>query len=97
MSDDDVSQEERDERQELVAEFQRQLRRVGVDLRAGAPAMHEVLPEQRRDLPDGSYEVTFAIDVSGILETLRSLADDAGTAAFVAAYNATHRDWRDRS
>jgi hypothetical protein len=80
-----------------MAEFQRQLRRVGVDLRATRDDLHEVFPEQRRDLPDGGYEVAFTIDVSGIMETLHSLPDGAGTAAFVAAYNAAHKDWRDRT
>jgi hypothetical protein len=33
---------------------------------------------------------------TGILETLRRLPNDAGTAAFIAAYDANHPDWRDR-
>ena len=39
-----------------------------------------------------AQEVVFTIDISGEVEALRGLPDGAGTAAFVAAYNARHPD-----
>jgi hypothetical protein len=41
-----------------------------------------------RQISEDEVEVGFTIDASGIVETLRSLPDGAGTDAFVAAYNA---------
>ena len=77
-----------------VAELERQVARVGIDPRIALPQLHELEASVTRPLPDGSYEESFTIDVSGIVETLRTLPDNAGTAAFVAAYNAAHPDFR---
>jgi hypothetical protein len=100
MREDELPPDKLAELQELVAEFQRQLERVRVDMRAAAERMHEIAPPTRRELGSEdsdavAYEESFTIDVTGILDTLRGLPDGAGTSAFVEAYNATHRDWRD--
>lgn len=81
-------------------ELEQHLARVGVDLRAAFPQMHEFAPPREEQLAGDenseSYMIAFTIDHSGILKTLRQLPDAAGTEAFVAAYNAEHLDWRDR-
>jgi hypothetical protein len=78
--------------QALTAEFLAQLTRVGVDMRAASPRMHEIDPARETENDDGTNEVVFTIDVSGIIETLRRLPDAAGTDAFVRAYNARFPD-----
>jgi hypothetical protein len=82
------------------ADFDRQLARVGVDLRAASPHMNEIEPPRRSEITGGdgeeSFTETFTVDFSGILATLRRLPDRAGTSAFVTAYNAEHPDWRAR-
>jgi hypothetical protein len=77
----------------LGAEFMWQIERVGVDMRVAFPQLREIAPPTERLLGDDGVEVSFTIDASGIVETLRTLADDAGTHAFVAAYNSSpYRD-----
>jgi hypothetical protein len=71
----------------LTADFLAQLARVGVDMRAASPRMHEIVPPEETENADGSTTVSFTIDASGIVETLRGLPDGAGTEAFVRAYN----------
>jgi hypothetical protein len=84
QDDDDVA--------ELTAEFLAQVARVGVDMRAASPRMHEIAPTRETDNEDGTTEVVFTINASGIIETLRKLPDGAGTDAFVRAYNARFPD-----
>jgi hypothetical protein len=93
MSEESTSENgehsKRDEHTEaLVADFEREIARVRVNLRKASPKMREFEPPIERENPDGSIDVTLTIDVSGIIETLRTLPNGAGTAAFVAAYNA---------
>jgi hypothetical protein len=76
----------------LAAEFLAQLARVGVDMRAASPRMHAIVPHQETENNDGTTDVVFTIDVSGIVETLRRLPDAAGTDAFLRAYNARFPD-----
>jgi hypothetical protein len=76
---------------DLEADFRRQMERVGVDLRAEWPHMRELEPPVEREISDDEVEVSFTINVTGIVETLRELPDGAGTDAFVAAYNARPR------
>lgn len=96
----ELSPEEQREVEAEQVDFERQLARVGVDLRAASPHMHELEEPVRQavagDEDSESYIISFTVDVSGILETLRQLPDGVGTSAFVAAYNAEHPDWRDR-
>jgi hypothetical protein len=100
MVEDDLSPEQRRDIEALHAEFTQQLARARVDLRAASRRMHEIAPPVRQEVSaDDSSEtftMTFTVDVSGIVETLRQLPDDAGTSAFIAAYNMAHPDWRDR-
>jgi hypothetical protein len=72
----------------LTAEFIRQIERVGVDMPAAFPQLRESAPPVERYLSDDEVEVSITIDASGIVRTLRTLPDGAGTDAFVAAYNA---------
>jgi hypothetical protein len=80
-----------------------QLKRVAVDLRAAMYGLHEFDSPERVTSKDDIDEETFmtyriskTIDLAGIIETLRQLPDGVGTAAFIAAYNHTHPDWRGR-
>jgi hypothetical protein len=76
----------------LTAELLAQIVRVGVDMRAASPRMHEIVSPRETDNQDGTTEVVFTVDASGIVETLRKLPDGAGTDAFVRAYNARFLD-----
>jgi hypothetical protein len=76
----------------LTAEFLAQVARVGVDMRAASPQMHEIVSPRETDNEDGTTDVVFTVDASGIVETLRRLPDGAGTDAFVRAYNARFPD-----
>lgn len=76
----------------LVAEFMRQLERVGVDMPMASPRLREIAPPVERQISDNEHEVMHTVDVSGIVDTLRGLPDGAGTQAFVAAYNARWHD-----
>jgi hypothetical protein len=101
MSEEGLSPDQRCDIEALMADFDPQSVRVGVDLRTAMRSMNEIeAPRQsaiESDASGESFTESFTIDVSGILETLRSLPDGAGTSAFVAAYNRTHPDWRKRS
>ena len=68
-------------------EFLQQLERVGVDMQAAFPRLREIAPPVEREISDDEVEISITIDASGIVETLRTLPDGAGTDAFVAAYN----------
>jgi hypothetical protein len=92
MEERQLSPEHQGAAEALVAEFMRQLERVGVDMPTASPRLREIAPPAERQISDDEYEVTHTIDVSGIIDTLRGLPDDAGTAAFVAAYNARSHD-----
>jgi hypothetical protein len=72
----------------LVSEFMRHVERVGVEMPTASLQLREIAPPAERQIADDEHEVTHTIDVTGIVETLRELSDGAGTAAFVAAYNA---------
>ena len=94
MEWDDLTPEQQRQVEADHAEFERQLARVAVDLRAASRRMHQIEPPRRSEVTiDGdeeSFMETFTMDFSGILATLRRLPDGAGTAAFIAAYNAEH-------
>jgi hypothetical protein len=82
----------RQEPEALGAEFLQQLTRVGVDLAAAFPRLRGIAPPIERQISEDEDEVTLTVDVSGIVEILRTLPDGAGTDAFVAAYNAPPRN-----
>jgi hypothetical protein len=69
-------------------ELLRHLVRTSVDIRDATPHLHEIAEPVEHQLIDVDFEVILTFDLSGTLETLRGLPDLAGTAAFVAAYNA---------
>jgi hypothetical protein len=85
MADDDLTPDH----QALFEEFQRQIERVGVNMLGVNERLHGHESTERQ-ISDEESEVSFSIDVSGILATLRRLPDNAGTDAFVAAYNSEH-------
>lgn len=103
MEWEELSPEQQRQLEADHADFERQLVRTAVDLRAASAHMHEIEEPRRREVDEDEDEdedterfiMELTIDFTGILETLRRLPDGAGTSAFVAEYNATHRDWRD--
>ncbi|HYW31195.1 MAG TPA: hypothetical protein VE869_06770 [Gemmatimonas sp.] len=87
MDEIDYTAEQRAEIEAFELEFERQLQRVGVDLQEAMLQLHHPIPPVERFISDDETELTLSIDISGIMHTLRSLPDGAGSAAFVAAYN----------
>jgi hypothetical protein len=83
---DDLTPEERADIAALEADIERESARVGVDWEAAAPAMHTLADATERQLSDDEFEVELALDVSAMLETLRTLPDAAGTEAFIDAF-----------
>jgi uncharacterized protein YdiU (UPF0061 family) len=92
MDEQQLTPEQEAAAEALVAEFMRQLERVGVDMPTASPQLREIAPPVERQISDDEYEVMLTVDVSGIVNTLRRLPDRAGTDAFVAAYNARSHD-----
>ncbi|MES2525235.1 MAG: hypothetical protein V4617_21270 [Gemmatimonadota bacterium] len=87
MDDIEYTAEQRAEIEAFELEFERQVRRVGVDLQEAMPQLHHSVPPVERYISDEETELTLSIDISGIMHTLRSLPDGAGSDAFVKAYN----------
>lgn len=90
MEDQPLTPEQEATAEAMGREFLQQLERVGVDMQAAFPRLREIAPPLERQISDDEVEVSFTIDASGIVETLRGLPDGAGTDAFVAAYNARY-------
>jgi hypothetical protein len=88
MDEQELSPEQQAEIEAMNAEFMRQVERVDVDMEEAHPQLRELVPAVERRISDDEFEVMLTVDFSGILETLQGLPDGAGTAAFVAAYNA---------
>jgi hypothetical protein len=78
----------------FMAEYEGEIARTTVHPGEGLPRLNVVVAPVEQTISEGEYEVTHTVDMSGILATLRSLPDGAGTTAFVRAYNAAHRDYR---
>ena len=79
-----------DDRQEgidrLMADIEQESARVGVDWDLAHEQLREMAPRTETESADGeSHEIAIGLDVTSVLETLRSLPDGAGTAAFLAA------------
>ena len=87
MSDDELTPSQRAEIEELNEAWDHHVARAEVDMRVAMPRLREVVPPTERHISDTEFEVSHTIDLSGIVETLRSLPDRAGTDAFVDAYN----------
>lgn len=76
----------------LTADFDREAARVGVDWDASAERMREIAEKHEVVSEDGeTMEVTFTMDFTGLVETLKRLPDGAGTAAFLDAFEADQR------
>lgn len=92
---DDMSPEQQRAIEADHADFEVQLGRTDVDLRAASPRLHEIVAPKRGELTIEddveSYTMSFTVDFSGILATLRQLPDGVGTAAFVSRH-AAHGD-----
>lgn len=88
MEEQPLTPEQEAAAESLGREFIQQLERVAVDMQTAFPQLREIAPSTERQLSEDEVEVSFTIDASGIVETLRCLPDGAGTDAFVAAYNA---------
>jgi hypothetical protein len=88
MDEQELSPEQQAEIEAMNAEFMRQVERVGVEMEEAHPQLRALAPVVERRMSDDEFEVMITVDFSGILETLQGLPDGAGTAAFVAAYNA---------
>lgn len=87
MDDIEYTAEQRAEIEAFEVEFERQVQRVRVDLQVAMPQLHHAVPPVERYISDEETELTLSIDISGIMHTLRSLPDGAGSDAFVQAYN----------
>jgi hypothetical protein len=92
MTEQPFTPDQEAEIEALVTELGQQAVRVGVDMEHALPRLHAPTPPVERRISDEELEVTFSMDVSSILETLRGLPDGAGTAAFVAAHEGRARD-----
>lgn len=79
----------------LVAELEEQIARAGVDMPAASLELDEIDPPTVRQISETEHIESHSVDLLGILDTLRSLPDNAGTAAFVAAYGARLLDSRE--
>ena len=85
--ENDLSAEQQEDLQAVVAELEREGGRVGVDWNAAAPTLRSlVTPVVERRISDDEVEVGVALDVIGMLATLRNLPDGVGTDAFLAAF-----------
>ena len=87
IRDDDLTPEQHAEIEGLMLEWDAELGRVGVDMDVARPKLREIAPQVEREVSETETDVLFTLDVSGIIHTLRSLPDGAGTERFVAAYN----------
>ena len=100
MNEEDLTPEQQRHLEAFLADLERELARVGVDRTVAFRRLNKTIAPVVSDVRfEGGVEthtVSHSIDLSGILETLRSLPDGAGNATFVSAYNAAHPDWRDR-
>ena len=87
IREEDLTPELRAELEALVQEWDHHLLRVGVDMEIAGPRLRELQPPEERQVSETETEVSLALDVSGIVETLRALPDGAGTERFIEAYN----------
>jgi hypothetical protein len=76
----------------LWLQMDREASRVGVDWDAAQERFRALTQLEERELPGGSAEVTFGLDVTRMLSTLRSLPDGAGTDAFLDAFEKRRPD-----
>ncbi len=93
MDEDDLSQEQADEVQRLVDEVERESARVQVDWNLAAERLRALAEVHETATDDqGASEMSLGLDVTLLARTLRRLPDGAGTAAFLAAFEADEAD-----
>jgi hypothetical protein len=88
IRDEEMTPEQHAEIEGMMLEWEAQITRVGVDMDAARPMLREIAPPVEHEISETETEETFTLDLSGIIDTLRSLPDGAGTDRFIAAYNA---------
>ena len=87
MSSDELSPDEEAELERLAQEVVDEAARVGVDWEAARERMRALAEATWTESEDSApAELTVGLDMTLLLDTLRRLPDDAGTARFLAAY-----------
>lgn len=85
MDSEPFSPEQHADFEALSAEFVRHIARVGVDMEEASPQLRDVVRADARAVERGLGTESM-MDVPRIVEALRGLPANAGTAAFVQAY-----------
>ena len=89
MSSDELSPDEEAELERLAQEVVDEAARVGVDWEAARERMRALAESTWTESGDDApAELTVGLDMTLLLDTLRRLPDGAGTARFLAAYEA---------
>ena len=73
MNEQPLTSEQEAAAERLGREFIEQLQRVAVDMQSAVSRLREVAPPIERQITSRESEITFTIDASGIVETLRGL------------------------
>ena len=95
MEESELTPEQEAQMAALVGDLEREVARVGVDLQQAFAHVRESAPRTERRISDDEMEMEFlvdvggALDLNGMLQTLRGLPAGAGTQAFLAAYHGT--------
>lgn len=89
MKRDALTSQQLAQAESVAADFIRHLHRVHVSMEVASARLFAREAEVEEWINDRELEISLTLDVSSILETLRGLPDDAGTEAFIAAYNAS--------
>ena len=93
MPDDELSPEEEAELEQLAHDVVDEAERVGVDWDAAQERMRALAEAEWTAAGEGTAgELTIGLDMSTLLDVLRQLPDGAGTARFLAAYEAAAPD-----
>jgi hypothetical protein len=86
MDENDMTPEQISEIERLVEEVDRESDRVGVDWDVAAERLRALA--QRGVEPAESDDISLGLDVFSLARTLRRLPNDAGTDAFLKAFEA---------
>lgn len=93
MSSDELSPDDEAELERLAQEVVDEAARVGVDWETARERMRALAEATWTESGDDApTELTIGLDMTLLLDTLRSLPDGAGTARFLAAYEAAGPD-----
>lgn len=89
MPGDELTAEQEAEIARVAEEAVREAERVGIDWETAQERMRTLSRQDVQMSEDGeTAEVTIELDLTLLLQTLRQLPDGAGTARFLAAYEA---------